>query len=68
MDAEVIDDNILLIVQNLELGVSEKEIIDVYAEAGYEQGDIFLLLTAAKILYNDRKTAPKPKAVFRRVP
>lgn len=66
MDIEVIDDNILLIVKNLQLGVSDKDIIDVYTEAGFGQDDIFLLLTAAKILYQARVSAPPAKAVFRR--
>lgn len=70
MDREVIDNNILLIAYQLGLGEDEyidKEVIDVYTDAGFEQDEIFLLLTAAKMLHQDRKNAPKPKSLFRRV-
>lgn len=67
IDVEIIDPNILLMATNLDKDVSEKNIIDVYAEAGFGQGEIFLLLSAAKIIHNDRKIFVKPKAIFRRV-
>lgn len=67
MDVEVIDDNISLMADNLDRGASEQDIIDVYAEAGFQQDEIFLLLMAARIIHNDRKTAVKPKAIFKRV-
>jgi hypothetical protein len=66
MDIEVIDDNIALMADNLDRGASEQEIIEVYAEAGFQQDEIFLLLMAAKIIHHDRKTAIKPQGMFRR--
>ena len=66
MDAEVIDDNILLIARNLECDVSDERIITAFIEAGFSQENTFLLLEAAKILHRDRITAPKLKGVFRR--
>lgn len=67
MDEAVIDDNIVLIAKNLANGVSEQDIIDVFKEAKYQDDDIFLLLSAGKILCQDRKNTPPKQGVFRRV-
>lgn len=66
MDESIIESNIQNIANALAHD-AEKEVIDIYTVTGFEQGDIFLLLMAAKILHADRKVAVKPKGVFKRV-
>lgn len=63
-----IDFQIVLIADALELNMNEKDIIQTYINNGFSMDEIYLLLTAGKILYNDRKTAIPVKKVFRRVP
>jgi hypothetical protein len=67
MNQECIDNNIMIIANGLDRDIPEEEIIQAYMTAGFDQGDTFLLLTAAKIIHQDRKTAIKPKALFKRV-
>jgi hypothetical protein len=66
MHESVIESNIQIMASALSNN-AEKEIVDVYVAAGFEQEEIFLLLAAAKILYEDRKVVVKPKGVFKRV-
>jgi hypothetical protein len=67
MNSDLIEPNIDCIARALENKFSEDEIIEIYTQAGFAQEDIFLLLAAAKIIYNDRMFVPKIKPVFRRV-
>lgn len=67
MNEEVIEGNIQIIADGLARDVSEAEIIEAYINAGFDMGDITLLLAAAKILLSDRKNAQPTRAVFRRV-
>lgn len=62
-----IEKHILLISNSLLYNKSEQEIIKIYIEEGYLLEEIFLLINAGKILYNDRKNAKLIKPTFKRV-
>ncbi len=67
MNEEIIDSNILIITDGLSKGIPEEEIIEAYTDANFNMADIVLLLTAAKLLLNDRKNAKPIKGSFKRI-
>ena len=67
MISDDIEKHILLIANYLSKNVIEKEIINAYSQNGFAQDEIYLLLTAGKILYLDRINAKPKKSSFRRV-
>lgn len=67
MREDIIDSNIQVIADGLSRNIPESEIIEAYIKVGFEMSDVTLLLAAGKLLYNDRKSAPPVKGMFRRV-
>lgn len=64
IDPDTIDYHIRFMADALQTQVEESEIKFYYAAEGFTEGEIFLLLSAAKLLRKDRD-APKP--LFKRV-
>lgn len=61
------DQHIVFIANMLCGNLSEKEIVEAYTQSGFDQSELMLLMTAGKLLCNDRKAALKPKPLFKRV-
>lgn len=71
MNVNTIDGSIVLIANALETGMTEEVLVDVLVDVmsklNYDSGEIFLIMSAAKLLYKDRAEAPKSKGSFKRV-
>lgn len=67
MNVNTIDGSIVLIANALETGMTEEVLVDVMSKLNYDSGEIFLIMSAAKLLYKDRAEAPKSKGSFKRV-
>lgn len=66
MNNNDIDKHILLIANNLK-NISKEEINKTYLNNGFTVDEIFLLVSAAELLNNDRINTKPTKKLFKRV-
>jgi hypothetical protein len=67
VNVDLIDKHIKAIADALSNGMSAEDIIQAYLEKGHPLENIYLWLTAGKMLYDDRQSFVPPKLPFRRV-
>jgi len=46
---------------------SEADIVEAFEKRNVNGGDIFLIMQAARLLYNDRQSAPPKKTLIKRI-
>lgn len=67
MNVNTIDGAIVLIANALGTGMTEDVLLGVMAKLNYDDGDIYLIMSAAKLLHKDRTEAVVAKPIFKRV-
>ena len=66
MNQDLIESHILYIAKGLENNISEDEIIKYYSDI-IPFDELFLILSAAKLIVKSRKEAPPKKTLIRRL-
>jgi hypothetical protein len=66
MNQDLIENHILYIAKGLECDIPEDEIIKAYSDI-IPFDELFLILSAAKLIVKSRKEAPPKKTLIRRL-